>query len=113
MACVLSPGRAGQFIDKDGEHAAKGVCDCLFRQNFRLRRRQQRAHVGQQTRVSQLGEHPFLGLGPGHRLAGQVEILPEHLDHSGDIEILEDLQCVREVVEIAPLMTLQQRTQLG
>ena len=107
------PGLAGQPIDKDHEHPAKRLRRRFLRQRLNLCGRQQGAHVEQEAPIGQLREHPLLGLRLRDGLAGKRQVPPEHLDDTVVIEALEDLECVRKVVEIAPLVALQQRAQLG
>jgi hypothetical protein len=78
-----------------------------------LRQRASRNLRSMQSGVVQLGEHALLSLGAGDSYFRPLKVSPEALDHACCVQTLEYVECMGEVEQIAPLVALKQRAELG
>lgn len=74
---------------------------------------QQRAHIGEERRVSKLGPHALLSFGARNGLPSSFKVLAEQSHNTRGIEIRKQRDSLCEVDKVPTLIALEQRAEFG
>jgi len=107
----LCPRFSGQHHDKLVEYRQEGLSCRFIPEVMQGSGWQQRLHVVEKARSSQLCQHPLLCLSPRDLHVGSFQIEIETFKQALSIKVFENLQRMGKVKEVAPLFPLQHRAQ--